>query len=211
MSTDVNTRSKGEPLVPEVVDGATLLPELPESPEYLDGLATEVLDSLSPHQRGFLGAYATNGGNVVQAAAAVGLSRFAHYAWLSRSENYRHAFEWAKVAMVDYLESEALRRAVEGWEEPVYGKDGIIGTKQRFSDTLLIFMLKGAAPEKYADFSVQKRQIISRSEQHVQVDVRVSVSESLDELHDRLQVEQARAAEALAKLNDPVPDDDAEE
>ncbi len=50
------------------------------------------------------------------------------------------------------LEDEVTRRAVEGWEEPVgwyKGKAG--GTVRRYSDTLLIFKLKGELPQKYAE------------------------------------------------------------
>ncbi len=53
---------------------------------------------------------------------------------------------------VDVLEDEATRRAVEGWVEPVgwyKGKAG--GTIRRYSDTLLIFRLKGELPQKYAE------------------------------------------------------------
>ena len=41
---------------------------------------------------------------------------------------------------------------MEGWEEPVgWYKGEAGGTVRRFSDTLLIFLLKGAAPEKYRE------------------------------------------------------------
>ena len=49
------------------------------------------------------------------------------------------------------LEAESRRRSVEGWEVPVYHRGKQIGTVRRYSDTLLIFMLKGATPGKYAD------------------------------------------------------------
>jgi hypothetical protein len=52
----------------------------------------------------------------------------------------------------DALEAEAIRRAFEGQEEPTgwyKGQPG--GYVRRYSDTLLIFLLKGAKPEKYAD------------------------------------------------------------
>lgn len=57
----------------------------------------------------------------------------------------------------DLLEKEARRRAHDGWDEPVFGSlgnnqgSGEIGTVRKYSDTLLIFLLKGARPEKYRD------------------------------------------------------------
>jgi len=52
----------------------------------------------------------------------------------------------------DALEDEAYHRAVEGIEKPVgwyQGKPG--GTVTEYSDTLLIFLLKGRRPEKFAE------------------------------------------------------------
>lgn len=55
------------------------------------------------------------------------------------------------------MEQEAFRRAVEGTEKPVFGSMGFrmgsgeIGRVREYSDTLLIFLLKGARPEKYRE------------------------------------------------------------
>ncbi len=49
------------------------------------------------------------------------------------------------------LEAEARRRAVEGVRKPVYCRGEIVGTVKEYSDTLLIFLMKGARPEKYRD------------------------------------------------------------
>ena len=59
------------------------------------------------------------------------------------------------------LEAEAYRRAVEGWVEPVgwyKGKAG--GTVRRYSDTLLIFTLKGLLPDRYRD-RVEGRSVLA--------------------------------------------------
>ena len=60
--------------------------------------------------------------------------------------------ERARIMAGDILEAEAHRRAVEGVEEPVgwyRGKPG--GTVRRYSDNLLMFLLKGVLPERYKD------------------------------------------------------------
>ena len=51
----------------------------------------------------------------------------------------------------DMLEDEAVRRAKDGVERPVYQGGKLVGHVQEYSDTLLIFLLKGARPEKYRD------------------------------------------------------------
>ncbi len=65
---------------------------------------------------------------------------------------FQAVVERARLMAIDVLEDEATRRAVEGVEEPAgwyKGKSG--GTVRRYSDTLLIFRLKGELPQKYAE------------------------------------------------------------
>lgn len=73
------------------------------------------------------------------------------YNW--RSENQEFAAQWesAKEAGVDALEDEARRRAFEGTGKPVFHQGIECGTIQEYSDTLTIFLLKGARPEKYRE------------------------------------------------------------
>jgi hypothetical protein len=55
------------------------------------------------------------------------------------------------VLAVGALEDEALRRAVEGVEEPVYQGGKQVGVIRKYSDALLMFLLKAARPEKYRE------------------------------------------------------------
>jgi len=103
----------------------------------------------------FLAAYATTG-NISRAAEIAEISRKSHYRWLE-DESYVSAFDDAHEQACDSLEQEARRRAAEGVEEPVFYQGKEVGTVRRYSDTLLIFLLKGAMPEKYKD----------RVEQHI--------------------------------------------
>ena len=103
-----------------------------------------------PKKRAFLAAYRETG-NIRLACQAAQIGRSSHYRWLD-DPDYAEEFERAKKDAVDVLEAEARRRAVEGWEEPVgWYKGEAGGTVRRYSDTLLIFLLKGAAPEKYRE------------------------------------------------------------
>lgn len=105
-----------------------------------------------PKKRAFLTAYAACG-NRGKAAAAAGIERNTIYSppWRD-DEQFQEALERAQAMAVDVLEEEALRRAVEGVERPIgwyRGQPG--GFVREYSDALLIFLLKGAAPEKYRD------------------------------------------------------------
>ena len=105
-----------------------------------------------PKKRAFLCAYSLLGSKL-RASEAAGINKSLIYTrdWLHDQE-FQDALEVAHRMALDVLEDEATRRAVEGWEEPVgwyKGEPG--GYVRRYSDTLLIFRLKGELPQKYAD------------------------------------------------------------
>ena len=95
----------------------------------------------------FLAAYAELG-NITRAAQAAGIPRTKHYTWL-KDPAYAKSFLEAEEIAIERLESEARRRAVEGTEKPVFYKGEECGTIREYSDTLLIFLLNAARPEKY--------------------------------------------------------------
>lgn len=105
-----------------------------------------------PKKRAFLSAYRESC-NVRLASELAEVSRSSVYRWRDEDPEFADAFELAKADAGDLLKAEAWRRAVDGVEKPVgfyTGEHG--GTYVReVSDTLLIFMLKGAPPEKYHD------------------------------------------------------------
>ncbi len=103
------------------------------------------------HQRAFLVAFLETG-NVRRACEVAKVGRSSHYRWFEQHPAYREAFKLAKECAADLLEAEAYRRAVEGVEEPVgWYKGRAGGMVRKYSDTLLIFLLKGLRPEKYRD------------------------------------------------------------
>lgn len=102
-------------------------------------------------QRAFLAAFLETG-NVRRACEVANVGRSSHYRWLKQHKAYREAFNLAKQCAADLLEAEAYRRAVTGVEEPAgWYKGEAGGTITRYSDVLLIFLLKGLRPEKYRD------------------------------------------------------------
>jgi hypothetical protein len=106
-----------------------------------------------PHakKRAFLVAY-SECATVTEAAQIAGIDRKTHNNWLKADSDYKDAFETvAKEAAGDRLEKEAWRRAVDGWEEPVFHQGRQVSTIRKFDSTLLIFLLKGTRPEKFRD------------------------------------------------------------
>ncbi|MBX3139861.1 MAG: hypothetical protein KF875_03850 [Trueperaceae bacterium] len=100
----------------------------------------------------FLELLASNG-NVTISAQALNLDRRKLYRLRDEQPEFRDAWDSAMAEAADHLEAEARRRAVEGWHEPVFYQGDEVGYVRRFSDTLLIFLMKGANPEKYRDRS----------------------------------------------------------
>src|SRR3989304_4581741 len=87
-------------------------------------------------------------GNISQAARMLDCSRTDHYKWMASDRECAASAITATEESVDRLEQEARRRGMEGVAEPVYQGGKKVGVIQRYSDTLLIFLLKGAAPDK---------------------------------------------------------------
>jgi len=103
-----------------------------------------------PKKRAFLVAVSQLG-NIVQAVAAAEISRGCHYAWMRSDPEYARAFENAMLLSCDVLETEAHRRAVEGVEEPVFHLGKAVSSVRRYSDTLLIFLLKNRNKRVFGD------------------------------------------------------------
>jgi len=91
-------------------------------------------------------------GSVRHACDKAGIARVTAYRHREYEPDFAEAWERAAAIGARALEDEARRRAYEGWEEPAgwhHGEAG--GTVRKFSDTLLIFLLKGHYPEKYRE------------------------------------------------------------
>ncbi len=98
-----------------------------------------------------LEAVVESGGNITEACRQASVSRTTHHRWLAQDPAYATAFAEAEVKAVEALEDEARRRGMLGVEEPVFYEGQRVDVIRKYSDTLLIFLLKGAKPEKYRD------------------------------------------------------------
>ncbi len=102
-------------------------------------------------QAAFLAAYVTCG-TITHAARMAKIAKQTHYDWIaSGGEEYQKAFAEAEIAATDTLIKEARRRAIEGVPEPVFYKGKEIKTVQKYSDNLLMFLMRGALPETYRE------------------------------------------------------------
>lgn len=94
-------------------------------------------------------------GNISRACRDAGIGRSSFYRWTEHDAAFSAAFRVAGEEAVEALEAEARRRAVEGVvrESGVYHQGTLIATEveTKYSDTLLIFLLKGLRPEKYRE------------------------------------------------------------
>lgn len=160
----------------------------------------------------FLAAFAASG-NLTVAALAAKMSRRTHYTWLATDPEYPALFKEAQDIACDALENEANRRAVKGLRRfkfhlgnAIIDPESLMGCQRHgpnrvsngdttpctckpyveheYSDTLLIFLMKGNLPKKYGQAvthqtNVQVTQV--HSEQHV-LNVSPAQQQQLDHL-----------------------------
>lgn len=81
------------------------------------------------------------------------LPRRTVYDWRDADEKFRVAWDEAIEAGTERLEDEAYRRAHDGVKKPIFHKGKRVAFVQEYSDTLLMFLMKGRKPDKYRDNS----------------------------------------------------------
>ena len=125
-------------------------------------------------------------GNLAEATEAAKIPRNYPDYQAQKSPVFARRMQNAMEKSKDGLETEARRRAVNGWEEPVFGKlpgndggSGQIGTIKKYSDKLLETLMRGSRPEKYAHLA--QRQNIT------QVGVKIDLSERISAAKERIQ------------------------
>lgn len=106
-----------------------------------------------PKKRAYLAALVETGGNVSRACELAEIDRSTPYTaqWL-QDASFQELLGLAKDMGADHLEAEAIRRAYDGVSEPVgFYKGEPSAYVRKYSDVLLIFLLKGAKREKYVE------------------------------------------------------------
>lgn len=100
-------------------------------------------------QSAFLKAFSLSG-SITKAAEDAKVQRGMHYRWLT-DPSYLAKFKRARREAVQGWEDEAIRRANDGVIEPVFYKGKACGAIRRYSDGLLMFLLRAAKPQKYRE------------------------------------------------------------
>jgi hypothetical protein len=95
-------------------------------------------------------------GNVSAAARRAGVGRATANRHRAGEAEFREAWAEALEVAADALEEEVRRRAVDGWDEPVFHAGEICGYIRRYDGRLLMFLLAAIRPEKYrANYRVE--------------------------------------------------------
>lgn len=96
-------------------------------------------------------------GRILESCKAAGITHETIRVWRRDDEEFADAFADAELEYCEYIEKEIERRAIEGWEEPVFGRDEgkdkgtvEIGKKRKYSDTLLLALTRSRMA-KYRD------------------------------------------------------------
>lgn len=89
--------------------------------------------------------------SVTAACEIAKIARASAYDWRDADPAFAAAWDAALVRGTDALEDEAIRRARLGVDEPVFYQGDECGTVTKYSDTLLIFMLKARRPEVFRE------------------------------------------------------------
>lgn len=101
-------------------------------------------------QKLFLDAYSEHG-VVGEACKKAGVSVTTYYNFKRENPDFAERVIDAFDSANDVLEYTAYHRAVHGVDKGIYHDGEKIATEKRFSDGLLMFLLKGRRPEKFRD------------------------------------------------------------
>lgn len=108
-----------------------------------------------PQRQAFLDALRVHG-VVSVAAASAGVPRRTVYNWRAADPDFAEEWDGYTEEATDLLEREAVRRAYEGTERPVFQGGVEVGRIREYSDTLLIFLLKAKRPKVFTDHGQAK-------------------------------------------------------
>lgn len=93
-------------------------------------------------------------GTITGAAREVIMSKGTHHYWMRldksgvpKDKKYYSAFEQAEESAVELMISEARRRGIVGTERDVRWKGEVVGIERKYSDNLLMFLIKAQRPE----------------------------------------------------------------
>ncbi len=90
-------------------------------------------------------------GRPATARRCVPVTNYMVDAWREKIDHFTDLEGEALEGFKAKLHDEAIKRAVDGWDEPVFYKGEVAGYIQRKSDRILELMMKGHMPETFGD------------------------------------------------------------
>jgi Homeodomain-like domain len=91
----------------------------------------------------------SQGHTLAHVREVLGINRVTIYRWRRDDPGFTQAYVDAMEAGTDVIEQEVWRRAVEGYDRPVFQGGKIVGLERVYSDRLAILLLRGRRPEVY--------------------------------------------------------------
>lgn len=140
-----------KPVAPLVQDDRIVLPSIEGSPSLPKDVVRAMTEGLTEPKKVAFILNLSFLGNRTRAARATGISTVTTWLWRRDDDVFRERYAEAMKIAAELHEDEMFRRASEGVLEPVYQAGRLVGSVRKFSDTLLIFALKGHMPDKYKD------------------------------------------------------------
>jgi hypothetical protein len=157
-------------------------------------------------------------GSVEAACKAVNMSTVGAYHLRRQpgAASFRKAWETALQLGVARVEDVVMDRALNGVEEPLYSYGKLIGTRRRYNDRLLMFILRNRAPERFADGAPKALNAIGRMEleRHKKQwrkeweaeqpdvtpeEVRASIDRKIEDIRRRIERERPRRRAVLSE------------
>jgi len=89
----------------------------------------------------FLSRVEKNDGHVLQSCRDLGITPQAYYAWRKKFPDFANEVDIIRELKLEQMEQEAYRRAVHGWNTPVYYQGVEVGETKNYSDKLLTLLL----------------------------------------------------------------------
>jgi len=88
-------------------------------------------------------------GTISKACEVSKLCRGTIYMWRKEHPEFKARFDAAIAAFGERLEDEAVRRAHDGWEEPVFYQGVVVGSIRKFDSNLMVKLLEANIPDKF--------------------------------------------------------------
>ena len=123
-------------------------------------------------------------GNVTASARTIGNARKTFYLHRDQDSEFAAAWDEALLEATDALEAEVRRRGHDGWDEPIFYQGQMVATVRKYSDTLLIFLLK-AHNDKFKDHA--RVDLGGQRENPVQLEAREIAAKLSPEAQEKIQ------------------------